>query len=370
MSILIDSYNESNQDGDYARYQDSATFAGQSFEGDGRVLDNVQLYLKKSGTVNGTIRVFIYAHTGTYGSTGDPTGAVLATSASINSTDLGTSYGLETFTFSGVNKITLANGTHYFIVLDYVDFTESGWIGWGYDDSSPTHGGNYSIYYSGSWHSVATRDLCFYVYGDELPSASPSLSPSASLSPSLSSSPSASLSPSPSLSPSASESISVSASISPSASLSPSSSVSASTSPSPPLEFVGVKVAKTDINVLEATDPSDFKFNSEYGTLKYFETGTLNFTIDGDLDGNLETVGQAAHTHNLGYCPYVEVYMLNPDGVWEYCPTYSGGASTTWQSYVVITPVQLKVYAVISGFSQGGVDFTFKYFIYKNNLNL
>ena len=111
-------------------------------------------------------------------------------------------------------------------------------------------------------------------------------------------------------------------------------------------------------------------FSSRYGTLKYFITGTFNFTIDGDLDGNLESVGQAAYTHDLGYYPYVEVYVLKAGGKYEYCPTYNGGAGTTWQTFVNVTTTQLKVYAHISGFSQGGVEFTFKYFIYKNDLKL
>lgn len=128
-----------------------------------------------------------------------------------------------------------------------------------------------------------------------------------------------------------------------------------------------IKIAKDGVNVLEDPAPDELIFSSKYGTLKYFETGDIDFTIDVDA---MDTVGEGAVTHGLGYIPFVEVFMLNPLGKWEYCPTFNGGVSTTWHSYVVITDTQLKVYAEISGFVSGEVDFKFKYFIYKNDLLL
>jgi hypothetical protein len=104
--------------------------------------------------------------------------------------------------------------------------------------------------------------------------------------------------------------------------------------------------------------------------LKYHITGTLDFTINGDLDGNLDSVGSDSYAHNLGYYPYFEVYVLNPLNKWEYCPTNNGGSGTTWRVYALTTTTTLSVYAVISGFSQGGVTFNFKYFIFKNDTGL
>jgi len=215
-----------------------------------------------------------------------------------------------------------------------------------YDDGS-VDDSYYDYKYYSSYPSYAPLLTVTYEYG-----GSASVSPSASASPSKS--------PSASYSPSSSQSVS----------MSPSVSSSPSPSPGPtPIQAV-LKVGKSGVNVLTNSDPEKFKFTSEYGTLKYFLTGELSFTIDGDLDGNLETIGVAIFDHNLGYYPYVEVYVLNPIGQWEYCPTYNGGASTAWQSFVIITSTQLKVYAEIAGFSSGGVTFYFKYFIYKNDLAL
>jgi len=367
MAIIVDSYSEANQNQDYARYFDSGTFGGQSFEGDGRTLNSVQLYLKKSGTVNGTLRILIYAHDGTYGSTGVPTGAVLATSASINAVDLGTAYGLEEFTFSGGDKITLTNGTHYFVVLDYVDFTESGWVGWGYDDSSPSHGGNYAAYYSASWHAIDTRDFCFYVYGDEIASESPSLSPSASLSPSLSSSPSGSASPS------ASESASESASLSPSPSQSPSASQSpsGSESPSPPPSIKLVRIAKPGKDAINPDDASDLIFSSEYGTLKYFSKQTKDITIDAST-GDIAATG--IYTHGLNYYPFVEVFVDVYIGAktnnYEYCPFAGAGAAVFYGAKYKITKTTVQVYGEINGVSVELWHFDFLIFVFKNDLKL
>jgi len=64
----------------------------------------------------GTLVATLYAHSGTYGSTGVPTGSALATSASIKCKLNRTSYALVTFTFDGTYN--LIAGTYYFICLE------------------------------------------------------------------------------------------------------------------------------------------------------------------------------------------------------------------------------------------------------------
>ena len=164
-------------------------------------------------------------------------------------------------------------------------------------------------------------------------------------------------------SPSASQSPSSSVSNSPSTTPSSSPSVSNSPSPSTIEPFFGLKIAKPNKNVLTTDDPRDLIFSSDYGTLKYFETGELTITTNGD------DVGSVSFTHNLGYYPYFEVYLLNPIGEWEYCPTINGGASTVWSVYVQVTTTTLDIYVGYGGFEEE-TTFDFKYFIYKNDLKL
>ena len=78
MASVIDSYSESNQDNVYnplGAYDVRGTYPeqGQSFEGDGKVLDSCKVYLKRDSEASGSAYAKIYAHTGTFGSDGTPT---------------------------------------------------------------------------------------------------------------------------------------------------------------------------------------------------------------------------------------------------------------------------------------------------------
>ena len=175
-------------------------------------------------------------------------------------------------------------------------------------------------------------------------------------------------SPSPSLSPSASISKSPSSSQSPSASFSrsPSLSESASTSPSPGIPFHGIKVAKPGVDAIETNNPTQLIFDSDYGTLKYFDKQELNvsFNIGSDV------TGKASYTHDLGYYPYVEVFVSVNGGAYEYCPFAGAGATILYNAVYKLTTSDITVYGDVIG--MGSITFTFKFliFIYKNNLQL
>lgn len=176
------------------------------------------------------------------------------------------------------------------------------------------------------------------------------------------SSPSASVSPSSSTSPSSS------------ASLSPSASPSSSFSPSPSQgSYFGMKVAKTGYNVLTTFDPTKLIFDSNYGTLKYFDKQTAQITVDAD-DGDI--AGTISISHNLGYYPYIEVYVniyrqdVGTDGHYEYVPFMSSGVSVVFDATYKITTTGITLYAGVGGVATGLWVFDFIVFIYKNNLNL
>jgi len=368
----MDSYSETNYVGN------TSSTAGQSFTGDGGTLNSAKFYLEKDGSPTGNIYAKIYAHSGTFGTSSVPTGEPLATSDALDSSTLTTTPTLYTLTFSGDDKITLTNGTKYVVVMDGItDFPNYVYIG--QDTISPTHDGNKS-YWSGSWNAEAGTDLIFYVYKDA-PSASlspsPSPSPSASLSPSASksgsTSSSASLSPSGSASPSASESASISPSGSPSPSASTSASASASYSPSPSAvqPFFGLKIAKDGIDAIKTQEPYNFKFNSDYGTLKYFSKESKSVQLDAGA-GAFGATGTI--THDLGYYPFVEVfvrvYIGAASGNYEYCPFFGAGATVLYSATYKITTSGIVLYAEIDGMSASVWNFDFLVFIYKNNLNL
>lgn len=217
----------------------------------------------------------------------------------------------------------------------------------------------------------ATAALLTVTYTSSSPSLSPSLSPSSSPSASDGISPSASVSLSPSLSASLSISLSPSISVSKSPSLSPSTSTSRSASPSLPPPPFGLRVAKTGENALTATDPSKFKFHSDYGTLKYFHKGTIQVTVKSNST-DLEVRGNASYAHNLGYFPFVEVYVKDPLGTYSYCPALMTGASTFYKAGYTIDQNNINFFVDNSGYPgfSSNQTYTFIYFIFKNNLNL
>jgi hypothetical protein len=148
---------------------------GQSFTGDGGVLNSVKFYLSKGGTITGNAFVYIYEHSGTFGSSSVPTGSPLATSDAFDVSALTTSATLITFNFSGANKITLSNGTKYVVTIQYTGGSwPSNYIAVGQEAISSSHPGNICFYINSisRWGVDPETDVCFYVYADG-PSSSP-----------------------------------------------------------------------------------------------------------------------------------------------------------------------------------------------------
>jgi len=158
---LITSYSETNQESDNGCY--STYHYSQSFTGDGKQLTYCKFYIKKQGTPTGLCYVKLYAHTGTYGSTGTPTGSVLATSAPLNIAELTTTYALTSFVFTTPH--TLTNGTYYELKIEYSGASFGLIVG--RDATSPTYGGNEarSSDSGTNWTADSGIDMPFYVYG-------------------------------------------------------------------------------------------------------------------------------------------------------------------------------------------------------------
>lgn len=167
MAIIIDSYSEANSDNQTNLYSGANIKVGQSFTATAGTLNSCKWYLTKYGNPTGNAVACIYEHTGTYGTDGKPTGTALATSDSFDvSTLTAGTWKLVTLTFTGVNKITLSEGTYYVVSVEYSGGTAGNFLKVGRDTSSSTHSGNYSTYIT-EWVNTVS-DNCFYVYKDDL----------------------------------------------------------------------------------------------------------------------------------------------------------------------------------------------------------
>jgi hypothetical protein len=138
----------------------------QSFKGCGGKLYAAAFKIKKYGAPVGNLRAALYAHTGTFGTSSVPTGALIEDSTDVAMAGIPTDDFYWTF-FTFADTTTMTAGTHYTIVLYAKSVTTLNTTNYLqiYDviTSSTTHEGNYSQYASSAWSATATTDLLFAV---------------------------------------------------------------------------------------------------------------------------------------------------------------------------------------------------------------
>jgi len=116
--------------------------------------------VKKSGSPTGNAVARVYAHTGTFGSSGTPNGATLATSLNLDVSTLTTSYAVKEFYFSTPFEAVAA--TNYFIAIEYSGGDVSNFIqveGAASGGSAGNRAEN-----TGAWAASAGSDLNYDFY--------------------------------------------------------------------------------------------------------------------------------------------------------------------------------------------------------------
>lgn len=166
--IVIDSYSETNQNTNYTMYNGAAIGISHSFTGVAGTLVGCKWVCDKYGSPTGNIVAKLYAHTGNFGISSKPTGAVLATSDNVDVATLLSYPNLMviTFTFSGVNQHTLESETYYCLTIEYSGGDVSNHVRVYCDSDAPTHSGNDALTWNGSTWITYDHDACFYVYAD------------------------------------------------------------------------------------------------------------------------------------------------------------------------------------------------------------
>ena len=164
-TLTVAYYSDSNCDSDQNVYGGSVEGIGESWHcGHPGVLQFVRLLLSKTGIPGGFCYAEIYTHSGVFGSTSIP-GSLLATSDAVGMFNMGAGRALQTFNFSGSDKIDLEPGVDYVVAIRYEDGDSSNYLKVGYDGSSPTSGGNYSQTNDHViWSPDSDRDMIYYVH--------------------------------------------------------------------------------------------------------------------------------------------------------------------------------------------------------------
>ncbi|MEI6901160.1 MAG: hypothetical protein WCL00_14885, partial [Bacteroidota bacterium] len=163
----VDNYPESFYTTPVVNYGLANPSVGQTFAcWVDKQLDSVKLYLSVLNSPVGNCYVEIYAHAGSWGTTGIPTGPPLAISDALNVASVGTSMGLITYTFSGANRIALSAGTKYVMVHHYGGTVSANWVKFGVDTAQKLHYGNMVWSSDGiTWSPDTSYDAIFYVIG-------------------------------------------------------------------------------------------------------------------------------------------------------------------------------------------------------------
>jgi hypothetical protein len=128
----------------------------------------------------------------------------------------------------------------------------------------------------------------------------------------------------------------------------------------------GIKIIKPTFELLTDDDPSHQIFNSDFNTLKYFTSGSVQVVVPSD-----DLAAKEVFTHSLEFFPYIEVYCRFDDvgDAFVYCPAEQNGATVTIQATYRITENDIE-FIVNTGGIASEITVTFKYFIFKNDLGL
>jgi hypothetical protein len=130
-------------------------------------LSKVLFYVNKTGSPVGSLCARIYDLTGTYGTTGKPTGNSLAVSDPVAMTYIGNNYTLITFSFSSSNRIVLGASEKYgaaVVVNQATTIDGSNFFNVAVNTTTTSHSGNTFYYPSTTWTEFAS-DTIFSVYG-------------------------------------------------------------------------------------------------------------------------------------------------------------------------------------------------------------
>lgn len=177
--VCIDSYSEIFRNGDsslmYHFLEAGGSANGQSFKPHTYCykLTKAEFHLAKTGDPTGTAHARLYAHTGTFGVDGYPTGPVLAVSDGFDVSTLTTSFTIRTFTFSGVQQYLMSKDVVYCIVYCNPEIGDgtinaSNHVNFGYAGTIHTHEGIRcrldGVVWDADWYWLS--DAIFYVYGE------------------------------------------------------------------------------------------------------------------------------------------------------------------------------------------------------------
>jgi len=140
---------------------DPSSRLAQSFQiGSTTTVGTIALYLAKFGTPTGDLTLSIQTNSGS-----SPSGTVISngTADTVSASDVASSFGWISFTFSVPTSLTTA--TTYWMVLETTDSqSDTDFVTWAIEFVAESYASGQMKMYDGSWHTDVTADAIFNVY--------------------------------------------------------------------------------------------------------------------------------------------------------------------------------------------------------------
>ena len=123
-----------------------------------------------------------------------------------------------------------------------------------------------------------------------------------------------------------------------------------------------IVVAKEGYDALTETDPNNLRYDSQYDTLKYYKSGSVDLAVSA---ADAET----SITHNLGYIPLFIVYHNTPSASTRYSMTPFVFEDVSDYGYISAYADTTKIYFTIHT-NSFVATINFKYKIFRNDTEL
>lgn len=131
-----------------------------------------------------------------------------------------------------------------------------------------------------------------------------------------------------------------------------------------------IVISKSGYNAASETNPNNLIFSSDYNTLKYYASGYVDINYDEDTSGS-DVYSTSTAAHGLSYVPFFYAFVdIDSSGTFEPAPDLFGSISTIRYFYVFADSTNIKFVCWIKGSSGSAQTARFRYFIFKNKIDL
>lgn len=131
-----------------------------------------------------------------------------------------------------------------------------------------------------------------------------------------------------------------------------------------------IVISKSGKNAISETSPDNLIFSSDYNTLKYYSSGYVNVNYNENTGGTL-TFYKGTVAHGLDYIPFFYTYVdIESSGKFVPCPNMSSFMAYKQSFYAYADATNINFVCQMQGTSGSAKTAKFRYFIFKNKIDL